>query len=358
MKMINHSQGEASIGEYATTMQRYFKQLEGIRPQRQMSYFVKNLNMGLRESTFAGHPKNLSKAIELARDAENMYISLPGQQNLGKQVSSLQRSVQDLCSAQRAGGMKVNAMNPAMNSASTGFNNQNGSIGQGVNTPVQERPCLACGEMDHIPRDCRERKNQYFSCCKFWKRHRIECPQNTNPLPIQNNNPLAQNSLWMEGMDSDKEYSNDEPDMQEFYAAEEEIDLECPETSDSEWYSIDEEDEEEEDKEIYARKRTREGDHRNEKENRAPKAQRREMNDVPPKKRNAKSVLHPLTKEEKGKRAETRKHNRELQQEQNGGIIRVLLKDCLLELVSHKHISHFRTDLHRHIDKVMFFDRE
>jgi hypothetical protein len=26
--------------------------------------------------------------------------------------------------------------------------------------------------------------------------------------------------------------------------------------------------------------------------------------------------------------------------------------------VSHKYISHFRTDLHRHIDKVMFFDRE
>jgi hypothetical protein len=38
--------------------------------------------------------------------------------------------------------------------------------------------------------------------------------------------------------------------------------------------------------------------------------------------------------------------------------IRVLLKDCLPGLVSHKHISHFRTDLHRHIDKVMFFDRE
>jgi hypothetical protein len=96
MEMINHSQGEASVGEYATTMQRYFKQLKGISPQRQMSYFVKNLNMGLWESTFAGHPKNLSEAIELARDAENMYISLLDQQNMGKQVSSLQRSVQDL----------------------------------------------------------------------------------------------------------------------------------------------------------------------------------------------------------------------------------------------------------------------
>jgi hypothetical protein len=82
------------------------------------------------------------------------------------------------------------------------------------------------------------------------------------------------------------------------------------------------------------------------------------MNDVPPKKRDAKPVLYPLTEEEKRKRAETRKHNRELQQEQNKGVIRVLLKDCLPGLVSHKHISHFRTDLHRHIDKVMYFDRD
>jgi hypothetical protein len=87
--MINHFQGEASVGEYATTMQRYFRQLEGISPQRQMGYFVKNLNMRLQESTFVEHPKNLSEAIELAR--ENMYISLLGQQNMGKQVSSLYR---------------------------------------------------------------------------------------------------------------------------------------------------------------------------------------------------------------------------------------------------------------------------
>jgi hypothetical protein len=78
---------------------------------------------------------------------------------------------------------------------------------------------------------------------------------------------------------------------------------------------------------------------------------------LPPKKRNAKPVLHPLTEEEKRKREETRKHNRELQQEQNGGIIRAILKDCTAGLFSHKHISHFRTDLHRHIDKVIFFDR-
>jgi hypothetical protein len=77
-----------------------FQTNRGHYPQRQMSYFVKNLNMGLRESTFAEHPKNLSEAIELARDAENMYISLPDQWNMGKQVSSLQRSIQNLWSGQ------------------------------------------------------------------------------------------------------------------------------------------------------------------------------------------------------------------------------------------------------------------
>jgi hypothetical protein len=82
-------------------------------------------------------------------------------------------------------------MNLAMNSASTESNNQIGSVGQRVNTPVQDRPCPACDKINHIPRDCRDRKNQYFPCCKFWKRHRFKCPQNTNPLPIQNNNPPA-----------------------------------------------------------------------------------------------------------------------------------------------------------------------
>jgi hypothetical protein len=86
-----------------------------------------------------------------------------------KQVSSLRRSVQKLWSAKRAGGIRVNAMNPAMNSAPTGSNNQIGSVGQGVNTPVQDRPCPACDEMGHIPRDCRNRKNQYFLAANFEK---------------------------------------------------------------------------------------------------------------------------------------------------------------------------------------------
>jgi hypothetical protein len=51
-------------------------------------------------------------------------------------------------------------MNPAVNSASTGINNQKESVGQEVNTPVQDRPCPPCDEMGHISRDCRNQKNQ------------------------------------------------------------------------------------------------------------------------------------------------------------------------------------------------------
>jgi hypothetical protein len=233
---------------------------------------------------------------------------------MGKQVSSLQRSVQDLWSAQRAGGTRVNVLNPVANNAPAETNNQNGSVGQGENTPVQDnRPCPACDEMGHMPRDCRNRKNQYFTCCRYWQMHRFECPQFGNPLPVQNNNPPVQNHYYLEGMFTEEECFYNEQEMQEFYAAEEDIDLECPKTSDSEWYSTDEEDEEEEDEEIYAGKRTIfcdcDGGRGSKKETRTPKAQRRETNELPPKKRDAKPVLRPLTEEEKRKRAETRKHN-------------------------------------------------
>jgi hypothetical protein len=55
-------------------MQRSLRRIEGISPQRKMGHFTKNLSMRLWESTFAGHPKNLFEAIEVARDTGNMYI--------------------------------------------------------------------------------------------------------------------------------------------------------------------------------------------------------------------------------------------------------------------------------------------
>jgi hypothetical protein len=101
---------------------------------------------------------------------------------------------------------------------------QNGSVGQGLNTPVQDnRPCPTCDEVGHVLRDCKNMKNQYFPCCKFWKRHRYECPQVNNPHLVQNNNPPTQNSLYSEGMDPEGECYYNEQKMHEFYAAEEDM---------------------------------------------------------------------------------------------------------------------------------------
>jgi hypothetical protein len=77
IKMLNHHQGNATVGEYAVTMQRYFLQLE-ITSQRQRDYVVKNLRMGLQESVFANHHESLSAAIESAHEAERMFNSLSG----------------------------------------------------------------------------------------------------------------------------------------------------------------------------------------------------------------------------------------------------------------------------------------
>jgi hypothetical protein len=55
----------------------------------------------------------------------------------------------------------MNTMNPVVNISPAGVNNQTGAIWQGVNTPVQEnRPCPACDEISHVPRDCKNRKNR------------------------------------------------------------------------------------------------------------------------------------------------------------------------------------------------------
>jgi hypothetical protein len=96
IEMLNHHQGNASVGEYAVTMQRYFLQLD-ITPQRQKYYFVKNLRMGLQESVFANHPGTLSAAIESAHEAERMFNSLSGnRRDMGQEVHHLGKKVAHL----------------------------------------------------------------------------------------------------------------------------------------------------------------------------------------------------------------------------------------------------------------------
>jgi hypothetical protein len=101
LEMISFTQGDASVGQYATSMQRYFKQLD-IKPQKQMEYFVRNLKMGFRESTFAGHPTDFADAIEIARKAEDMYAGLPDkQEEVGNEVRKLRTQMVEMLSLQK-----------------------------------------------------------------------------------------------------------------------------------------------------------------------------------------------------------------------------------------------------------------
>jgi hypothetical protein len=132
--------------------------------------------------------------------------------------------------------------------------------------------------------------------------------------------------------------------------------------SEPDYYSSEDFDSDAPHQEVYAGKRGRGAESRKESEAPGPsKTQRRDPNKLPRNREPVKAtkpVLNPLTEEEKNRRKEVRAQNREVLQEQNLGIIRNLLKGCQQGLVAHRHLKHFRTDLHHHIDKAMFFNRE
>jgi hypothetical protein len=107
--------------------------------------------------------------------------------------------------------------------------------------------------------------------------------------------------------------------------------------------------ESEDEVETFAQKRNREESSRE--QHKSPsKYQKRDPNTLPRRREPVKPVLNPLSAEEKKKRSETRKRNREQVIAQNYGIIGELFKPLQSTLVSHKHLKHFRTDLHHYID--------
>ncbi|GAQ91812.1 hypothetical protein KFL_008600030 [Klebsormidium nitens] len=233
-EMINHTQDDSSVGEYATTMQRYFRQLTNVTPEKQKEYFVRNLKMGLRESVFAASPSSLAQAIEIARRVEDMYAALPGKQE---------------------------------------------EPGTEIRRPPEEIVAFTDDESD-----------------------------------------ASSDSSGYESSDTESQNS---------------------------------------DQEIFAGKRRREPEPRREAE--APggaKAQKRDVNQLPRKREAVKPVLNPLSAEEKQKRKKTRERNREINRETNLGIIRSLLKGVQQDIAAHRNLKHFRTDLHHHIDKILFHNRE
>jgi hypothetical protein len=61
-------------------------------------------------------------------------------------------------------------------------------------------------------------------------------------------------------------------------------------------------------------------------------------------------VLNPLSVEERVKRKETRVLNREASRQRNLAMIKAIMGEVMEKLTTHRHIKHFRTDLHKYID--------
>jgi hypothetical protein len=61
-------------------------------------------------------------------------------------------------------------------------------------------------------------------------------------------------------------------------------------------------------------------------------------------------VLNPLSVEERVKRKETRVLNREASRQRNLAMIKAIMGEVMEKLATHRHIKHFRTDLHKCID--------
>jgi hypothetical protein len=61
-------------------------------------------------------------------------------------------------------------------------------------------------------------------------------------------------------------------------------------------------------------------------------------------------VLNPLSVEERVKQKETRVMNREASRQRNLAMIKAIAGKVMEKLATHRHIKHFRTDLHKYID--------
>jgi hypothetical protein len=61
-------------------------------------------------------------------------------------------------------------------------------------------------------------------------------------------------------------------------------------------------------------------------------------------------VVNPLSVEERVKRKETRILNREASRQRNLAMIKAIIGEVMEKLATHRHIKHFRSDLHKYID--------
>jgi hypothetical protein len=151
MEMLAFQQNDLSVGEYATVMQRFYKQIDGITPEQQVHYFIRNLRLGLREGIFAGQPATLSDAISMARKAEYLFTSFfEKQPEIGREVAQLKKMTADSYLAHKQS--HCNSANASASQPASAPQNQSNEKSQGGKLlDGQFLFCPRCDEIGHRP---------------------------------------------------------------------------------------------------------------------------------------------------------------------------------------------------------------
>ena len=365
-----------SIGEYATEVLRLVKALQ-VPMTKQVREFSKGLPLGFRHLIDGRDPQSIVEAIQIAKEEERKYEDA-GKDPFGNVVNDLskkmQKKVEDGLQAglQRmqalfmsgvaargmptpTGGPSANFLTAAnavplggnLNSAAKAAKNGNNSRpkGQGngrvfegfpgTTPPALRGRCPKCLQTGHGIRQCKNlAAAQMFDCCKFYGRHRFECPNNPD-----NAKATAPPEGKVNYFSASLEGEADQPNLadEELYPVEVEVgDLECDEELSEEEYSSSED----ETGEVYLGPRASKG---------------RRLEKLPPLPR---QPLHqPLSAEQKAKRNRVRLSNRQEQLRKNTRVISLILKDAGPQLAAHKDYPHFRTDLHRYVDDLFQHER-
>jgi hypothetical protein len=281
-EMLNHFQNESSEGEYATVMSRYFSQLR-IPPEKQIEYFIKKLCLGSKESTFARHPITLADAMDVVREAENLYFTLTDKrEEPGTEIKEIEKQV-EMLTLQKAAVSPVPSTFPA-------------------GRPMRCPKCLQEGHA--IPRFCNNEPKTHFNpCCNYWGRHRPDCAaargqQPTVPTNHNNTGPpqRPQNraaNIMEEVFPTDTAAAEPIGPAEEAFAGEPSSDSASEE--ESAYSSSEDTASDSDDEEMFAGKRGRNGDQAG--GNPSNKAQKRNKKEPSKTKENKKPVKNPLSKD-------------------------------------------------------------
>jgi hypothetical protein len=253
--------------------------------------------MGLRESVFASRPETLSAAIESAHEAERMFSSLSGdRRDMGREVQHLGKEVAQLFSMQRT---RQSKRAPNRRQAQDSFAGEEVCQTRTVKRRTPPR-CLACDEKGHTFYNCKNTpKFSFHTCCRYWRKHRSNCPQgNTDVQKGDNHNKadIETSSLSLARFAEDADAASGDALLM-------------------------------------------------------GGTKIHKQTEITNTKLNRNHVQKPSKSEEKG---ETRTHKSKPMQKENLMLIKKLMRDVEPLLMANRGLLHLRSDLHRYIDERIF----